>query len=343
MSAQSIHGYKSYRPSPIAQKVLEASFKILFTYKAWESPMTIRQIFYRLIAEYGYPKTEKDYKSLIGWIARSRRARQGHILESLHQGLSYEVAQKIAFETRWMIPFSWIRDERGQGIDSLTYDSYIDFIDDTRRRAEEMRLPAQEGQPQILEIWCEAAGMVPLMREISNPWTLRVNSGGGYDSVTAKHDLAQRVVERVDQLELPTVVLHVGDFDPSGEGMYETLRDDVTAMVNGWKVSDHWLTINRVALTEEQVMDMQVETAPPKPKDARSKGFVERHPEVVEFFGGSEDITAQLEALTPPELRQLIVEQIESYIEPAPYEDVRERESDIRERLVEGIEEISSE
>lgn len=125
--------------------------------------------------------------------------------------------------------------------------------------------------------------------------------------------------------------------------MYETLRDDVTSMVNGWGVRDHRLTVNRVALTEVQVMDMQVETAPPKPKDARSKGFVERHPEVVEFFGGSEDITAQLEALTPPELRQLIVEQIEAYIEPVAYEDVRERESDIRERLVEGIEEINEE
>lgn len=339
----SVHGYQSYRPNLKTEKVLRASFEILSQYEAWDSPMTIRQIFYRLIAEYGYPKTEKDYKALIGCIARSRRARQGHLLDSLHQGVNHEAATKLAFETRWMIPFSWIRDERGQGINSLTYDSYTDFIDDTRRRAEEMRLPAQEGQPQILEIWCEAAGMVPLMREISAPWTLRVNSGGGYDSVTAKHDLAQRVVRRVDELELPTVVLHVGDFDPSGEGMFETLQTDVTAMVKGWGAGSKWFSVSRVALTSDQVMDMQVETAPPKPKDARSKGFVKRHPEVVSFFDGSEDITAQLEALTPPELRQLIVDQIETYIDPNPYEDVRERERGIRERLADGIEQIDEE
>jgi hypothetical protein len=323
---------------PRAASVLKASFQILATYKAWDDPMTVRQVFYRLIAEYGYPKTEADYKSLVGWIARSRRSRQGRILELMFKKeLSNEEAQETAFEDHTLIPFSWIRDEKGQSIEALTYDGYEDFLDDSCHRVKQMRLDGQDGQPQILEIWCEANGMVPLMRDIGSPWTVRVSSGGGYDSVTAKHDLAKRVLGREGR-GLPTVVLHVGDFDPSGEGMWETLRDDVGMMVYDFGADPDSLTIERVALTEEQVIEMGVETAPPKKKDARRRGFVERHPYIAAHLG-TEDITAQLEALTPPELRSLITMQIEGYIEPEPYENVIQRESEIRDELLDKLEE----
>ncbi len=179
--------------------------------------------------------------------------------------------------------------------------------------------------------------MVPLMKEIGSPWAVRVNSGGGYDSVTAKHDLAQRVLERHRELELPTVVLHIGDFDPSGEGMYETLRDDVGAMVYDYGMPETELTVVRVALTEEQVIEMNVETAPPKEKDARRPGFVARHQAARAHFK-SDDITAQLEALTPPELRQLITDQIETYINEDAYNDVLERERVVREELADQLE-----
>lgn len=329
----SIHGYQSYRPSPIAQAVLEASFQICAQYKAWESPLTVRQIFYRLVQERGYAKTENDYKALVNMIARSRRARQGFINDKIDRGLDLQEASDLALENHTLIPFSWIRDEKGQGIDALTYDDYDDFMENARRQAEEMRLDAQEGQKQILEIWCEAAGMVPLMREIGSPWTLRVNSGGGYDSVTAKHELARRVIHR----PVPTVVLHIGDFDPSGEGMYETLRDDVGQMAYELMPEPGWLTVERVALTEEQVIKMNIETAPPKKKDARRAGFVKRHPKARKHFK-SDDITAQLEALTPPELRSLIQGTIESYIDQDEYESVRQREDEIREDLLAKLE-----
>jgi hypothetical protein len=329
----STHGYESYRPSPRAESVLKAAFHVLAQYEAWQDPMTIRQVFYRLIQEFGYSKTEADYQALIRWCARSRRARQGNLNDLIDGGMEMKDASEEAFKTTWMIPFGWIRDDKGDSIQHLTFEGYDEFMENTRERAESFRLDGQRQQEQILEIWCEAGGMVPLMQQIGEPWTLPVNSGGGYDSVTAKHNLARRVVNRM----VPTVILHVGDFDPSGEGMYETLRDDVTAMVKQLSYDDtEMFTIQRVALTEEQVISMNVETAPPKKKDARRTQFVKRHPKAVKHFG-SEDITAQLEALTPPELRQLIVSQIEPFIDSATYEDVRNRESEIREVLLEKL------
>src|SRR5206468_4024831 len=121
------HGDQAYRPSPRAASVLKASFKILQQYEAWDNPMTARQIFYRLVQEYNYDKTERDYKSLVGWIARSRRARQGLILERIYEHEeSREDAEHFAFEDRTLIPFPWIRDEKGYQFDPLVHEDRDD-------------------------------------------------------------------------------------------------------------------------------------------------------------------------------------------------------------------------
>lgn len=335
----SVHGYPAYRPTPKGREILRASFQILSQYEAWESPMTVRQVFYRLIAGYKYGKTEKNYQALINYISRSRRAFQGGLLAHIYEDqMNYKEASEAVLAEGWMIPFSWIRDEKGSTGEPLMFENHNEFVEWSKENAAEMILQRQEGQPQVIEVWCEANGMYPLMREISAPYGVRVSSGGGYDSVTAKHNLAQRIVKRSlgSNGERPTVVLHIGDFDPSGEGMYETLRDDVSQMVVEHGVARSMVTIKRVALTEEQVIDMNAETAPPKEKDSRRPAFVERHPDAVAFFG-SEDITVQLEALTPPELRELIERQLEEYIDRDAYDELIEREETTQEDLVEAF------
>lgn len=332
----SIHGYVPYRPGKYARSVLRAVKAVLIEYEAWESPLTVRQVFYRLIAEYGYPKTEQAYGSLGGYMARSRRAYQDAVIEGVRtQGLKTKEANEAALESDVLIPFAWVRDEKGHSVQESAFDNEEDFLDSVRDWAENMKLDRMQGQDYQIELWCEAAGMVPLMREIAEPYGVRVSSGGGYDSVTAKHQLATRVVREYGNNRRPTLVLHIGDFDPSGEGMYETLRDDVGQMVADYGVP-YALTVRRVALTEDQVIEWNVETAPPKPLDSRARGFVDAHPDACDHFG-SEDITAQLEALTPPDLRRLMTEALEGVIDQDAYDGVLAEEREIRERLAERL------
>jgi hypothetical protein len=331
----SVHGYIAYQPKRYGESVLAAARNILVEYEAWENPLTVRQIFYRLIAEYRYEKTEGAYNALVGYVARARRAYMHRLLER-PDGEELDFAREMALKHPWLIPFSWIRDERGQSIEPIFYTGEEDFVAAMRRAAENLSLDRQAGQAQVLELWCEAAGMVPLMREIATPYSIRVSSGGGYDSVTAKHDLAQRIVQRYAAGQ-PTTILHVGDFDPSGEGMFGTLADDVTEMVRQYTHQhDSPAEFQRIALTEEQVIEMNVETAPPKPLDSRARGFVADHPRAVEHFG-SEQITAQLEALAPPELRALIESAIESRIATAAYGQALANEADVRAAVLDRL------
>lgn len=319
----SVRGYADWRPKPEALGWVRRAGQVLNAYRDYW-PLSVRQIFYRLVADHGYEKTEAAYSKLTTMLSRARRA--------------------------GLLPWDAIRDGGlGRSVPPNYYDNAADFQQVVRKQARGVRLNRQDGQQLVVELWCEAGGMVPILERIAEPYVCRVNTGGGYDSVTAKHRLAERVRDRA-QAGLRTVVLHVGDFDGSGEDMAAVLRDDtmhmvVTQVIGGvaaperlvdvrqrisdgrasdgdlaevasWALGFFW--VERVALMGEQVLERQVITAPPKPSDSRTAKFLRRNRWVADALG-TEDISAQLEALTPPELSELISGAIEGHLDMEAY------------------------
>lgn len=349
----SVRGYAKWSPGSDARFWVRKVREVTEEYRDYW-PLSVRQVFYRLVAVHGYEKSEGAYSKLTGTISRARRA--GYL--------------------EW----ASIRDG-GQGR-TLAANYFVDgdhFERSIRSAAKGLRLDRQRGQEAVIELWCEAGGMVPILRGIAEPYSARVNTGGGYDSVTAKHRLAERVRERAAG-GLRTVILHVGDFDGSGEDMCNVLREDAGAMVAtqvmqsvvltsradpseeearlwedapSWVWEDladrengvsgrfvdfvyGWLSVERVALTPEQVIERRPETAPPKKSDSRSAAFVERNYEVVEALGTT-DITVQLEALTPPELEAVITGALEEHIDMDVYAAVLDDEQDVRAALLKRL------
>jgi hypothetical protein len=347
----SIRGYADWNPKPEARLWVRRTAAVLDEYRD-EWPLSVRQLFYRLVAEYGYEKSEGGYGRLTQLLSRARRAN--------------------------MLPWEAIRDGGlGRTVAARYFDGAEDFEATVRDNAANLKLNRQRGQAQVIELWCEAGGMVPILQRIAAPYSCRVNTGGGYDSVTAKHNLAARVRERA-RGGLRTVILHVGDFDPSGEDMCEVLRGDAgematTQIIQGlaatyregddgfrgvtgdiwdvfakvdrdedltgpendrvWRLASGFFTVERVALTADQVIDRQVETAPAKKTDARMAAFVERNAWVARELG-TPNISAQLEALTPPELRELISGAIEAHLDMDVFEGVQAEEADVRRDLL---------
>lgn len=347
-----VRGYASWNPKPEAIYWVQRSLDVFNAYRDYW-PLSIRQLFYRLVAEHEYEKTEAGYSKLTQLISRARRA--GYV------------------------PWDAVRDGGlGRTVAPNFFDGADHFERSIRKAAENLHLDRQRDQESVIELWCEAGGMVPILEGIADPYSARVNTGGGYDSVTAKHRLAERVRDRA-ALGLRTVILHVGDFDGSGEDMCEVLRDDTRYMVvtqvfqgarrcwrgdgkdaslwqdapwSDWldeamgepdehagKIAEwalDFFAVERVALTGQQVIDRNVETAPPKRSDSRTTEFIERNYEVVEALG-TENISAQLEALTPPELEALISGAIEEQLDMDTYNAVLAEEEDVRADLLERL------
>ena len=136
-------------------------------------------------------------------------------------------------------------------------------------------------------------------------------SSGGFDSLTAKHDLAHELAG-AGRAE----VLHIGDHDPSGVHIFLALAEDVSAMVRGLGGNEPAFT--RLAVTLAQAEALGLLTAPPKPTDRRA-------------FAGE---TVQAEAIPPDVLATLVGDAIAGRQDWETRADVLGREASARADLL---------
>jgi hypothetical protein len=286
-------GYAPWNPKAETVELIDAVREVLTEYRA-HLPLTVRQIFYRLVGSRDYEKTERAYSRLCEHLVRARRAE--------------------------MIPFSSIRDDgtKSSGGD-WGYSSPDDFWQEIRESADGYQRRTREGQPERVELWCEAAGMVPQLARVAQPFGVPVYSTGGFSSVTVTHEIA----ERARRGGLPTVFLHVGDYDPSGESIFDAMSDDARAFLYGASADAEFHAI-RVALTEDQVIEHDLPTAPPKSSDSRSRNWA--------------GDTCQAEAMPPDLLARIVTEELEEHFDQEIFDEVRERETSERAALVERLE-----
>jgi hypothetical protein len=144
-------GYADWNPKHDTLVVLGQVSEVLREYQA-HLPLTARQIFYRLVGSHGYDKTERAYARLCEYLVRARRAQ--------------------------MISFDAIRDDGTTHHPYLKYTSPTDFWEQVQGNADHYVRDKLEDQPVYVELWCEAAGMVPQMERIAQPYSVPVYSTG---------------------------------------------------------------------------------------------------------------------------------------------------------------------
>lgn len=285
-------GLAPYRPQGKTRALLAQVDAVLAEY-AEHLPLTIRQLFYRLVGAFGYPKDENAYGRLTEALNRARRS-----------GL-------VAFEA--------IRDDGPVELDAGGFSGLPGFWGTVAAAAGEYRRERLAGQPFALELWTEAGGMAPQLERAVADYGVSVFSSGGFDSLTVKYDAARRIARR----DRPTVVLHVGDHDPSGVALFQAAAEDVAMLVDdlgGFALP----TFERVAVRPEHVDEYELETAPAKAHDKRGA-----------WQGGG---TVQAEALAPDLLAGLVRAAVERYVERETFEAVLDVERDERAALVEQLE-----
>ncbi len=115
----------------------------------------------------------------------------------------------------------------------------------------------------------------------------------------------------------------MGDLDPSGENIFERLRDDVVAFLSDLN-PDQGITFERLAITRKQAAEMNLPTAPAKTTDMRARNF--------------DGETVQCEAIPPDVLNGIVRDAIASRIDMAIFQENLDREKQERQALLERIE-----
>lgn len=310
-STQRPKGFAPWSPAPHVQVLLEQVKAILVEYRD-ELPLTNRQIFYRLVGTVGYEKTEQAYKRLCGYLTRARRA--------------------------GILKFGNIRDDKVNSMLAGGWLGLEDFQQAIRESANSYNRDYQDGQSQHVELWCEAEGMIPQLYRVASDYSVSVYSASGFLSVTAMYDIARRVKGRADE-GIPTLLLHVGDYDPSGESIYETIRDDAGAFV-AQAIGSEYFDTRRVALTEEQIDEYQLESAPPKAGWTGRKGD-KGDSRTARWHDAGRFETTQAEALSPRDLARIVRDAIEAEFDIDQLNQVRAAEAEERVRLQEWLEDLT--
>lgn len=288
-------GYADWRPRRETQIVLSQVDEVLREYRA-QLPLTVRQIFYRLVGAYDFPKTEQAYERLGNYLVRARRAR--------------------------LIPFEHIRDDSASVMDHLHFDGEEDFyayVNELGRGYKQDRLAYQDVS---IRVHCEAEGMMPQLHAALEEFSIPVYSCSGFDSLTARRQLAKWCHDTYVYRGKKPVMLHLGDYDPDGESIFDSLVEDVRGFLR--VDAPHVVNVaafERVALTPAQVGGYQLPTAPPKKSSSRTKRWT-----------GS--ATCQLEALPPDVLRRELVDHVGRFLDKGYLEYAAELEVTARRNIV---------
>jgi hypothetical protein len=276
-----VRGLAPWQPRHATTELLGKVQAVLREYARY-LPLTVRQIFYRLVGAHGYDKTERAYARLGEHLNRARRA--------------------------GLISFDAIRDDGTTLEEPSAWDSAEDFVLTFIEYSKRFRLDRQEGQPVRLIFAVEATGMLPQVQRIADPFGVAVHSSGGFDSLTAKHDLAISL-GHWRQVE----VLHIGDHDPSGVHLFTSMAGDVQAIARDLGLSAD-IRFSRLAVIPTQIDELRLPTAPAKPTDRRS-------------FTGE---TVECEAIPPDVLAAIIRTAIEQRFDHGVYAKVLDAEREIQ-------------
>ncbi|MFE4873842.1 hypothetical protein [Streptomyces sp. NPDC056682] len=237
---------------------------------------------------HGFPKEERAYERLGEVLTRGRRAQ--------------------------LIPMDAIRDDGAHwdDIPGITGGPAA-FWDTVRCDAAAYQRHLDEDQEHVLEVWVEAVGMLSLVRPIAHAYGAGVASCGGFESVTAKCATAHRIAKH----DRPTIILSLGDHDPSGLSILDSTAEDITVFVE--QLDSIPPAFARLAVTPAQIRHYQLPTAPQKPRDRR---------------GAHMPHTVQAEAIPPDALKRELRAGLAAFTDLDTLHRVRRQSDTERELLV---------
>jgi len=202
---------------------------IIKEYEAAGYSLTLRQVYYQLVARGVIPNNERSYKMVGDYMSNGRLA-----------GLIDWYA--IEDRTRYIRRLSH-------------WENPTEII---RSAANSYRIDLWETQPQYIEVWVEKDALIGIVEQVAQRFDVPCFSCRGYTSQSEMWVAAQRLSSASKHGKRPCTVIHLGDHDPSGLDMTRDIRERLVLFAS----ADLELTISRIALNMDQV---EVYNPPPNP------------------------------------------------------------------------------
>jgi hypothetical protein len=165
--------------------LLDTAYDIL----AEGNPMTVRQVYYQLVARQLIPNNRSQYQAVSNLLVDARKA--------------------------GTVPWHWVEDRNRRPRTVSMWENLEDFILTVRTA---YKRDVWQDQPHQVEAWLEKDALSGIFEDALRPYGVTLNVGRGYDGWDSIHNAATRIGDGD-----ATTILYFGDFDPSGEDMYRSL------------------------------------------------------------------------------------------------------------------------
>jgi|SRR5271166_3700950 len=247
-------------------------------------PATVRQIYYLATVAGIVPKTEAGYGMVQTDLVLLRRS--------------------------GTVPFGWLADSTRWQRKPETFGSVEEALEETARL---YRKALWADVPAYVEIWLEKDALSGVVFPVTSKFDVPLMVARGYASLSFLHEAAEYIAD----LDVPSYIYHLGDYDPSGQDAARAIEESLREMAPEAEIN-----FERIAVTPEQIHQLSLPTRPTKRSDSRAKGFG--------------DLSVELDAIPPDWLRAIVQWAIERHLPPDQYAVLKVAEESEQE-LINGL------
>lgn len=213
--------------------------KVIGEYSAQGYNLTLRQVYYQMVARAIILNNERSYKNLGNLISDARLA------GAIDWNAIEDRTRNLRGNSHWTTP--------GSMIDSAAYSYHLDHW---------------KGQRNYVEVWVEKDALVGIVGQVCGELDVSFFSCRGYVSQSEMWGAARRLKRRQDSGQ-QIVLLHLGDHDPSGRDMSRDIQDRLVTF------ETYGIDFHRLALNMNQIEKYGPPPNPTKLTDSRATGYIE--------------------------------------------------------------------
>lgn len=286
--------FRNQKITPARTMQIERANAILEEYAEQGYRLTLRQLYYQLVARDMVPNAVREYTKLS---------------ETCVIGRMNGLIDWDAMEDRLRKPY-------------LTYavNSIEEAIEDTISQYKRNR---QEGQPCNIEIWTEKDAVSNILKRVSIYYHTRLMVNRGYTSCSAMYEAYNRVEDALN--DDGSVILYVGDHDPSGMDMLRDINERLEEFGAGGRFK-----VVPVALTMKQIEKYEPPPNPAKISDPRAGWYIRE-------FG---DMSWELDALPPEVLEKIVKRAVLAHLDSDVFDGMLIQESTDKQKLRDLLKDI---
>jgi hypothetical protein len=191
---------------------------------AAQNPVTVRQVFYRLVAAGLVDKTETEYRATAARLMINMR-RSG------------------------VLPYSWVADNTRWMRKPRTYNGIEDMMNNVDRAYRSNLWTRSDAE---VEIWLEKDALASVLGDVTDEYGVALMVTRGQPSLTFTYEAAQHL-----GYKSRTHLYYFGDLDESGLSIESTIQSHLDEHGLDYQ-------FERVAVTEQQVNEWNLPTRPDK-------------------------------------------------------------------------------